>query len=272
MSFAYMPFYTGDYIRDTRHLTPMRHGVYVLALAHCWDTKGPMPLDEQECAGIVNARSADEIEALRYVLGKYFVRMDDGHYSPRMQKEIERSEAISRERAEAGRKGYEARAKQLTSKRQAIAKQVHLPPSPSPSLSPSPPPSPSPSLPPTAAVSESGSVVGETDTPAARKRATSVSVKDLESDGVDQQCAADWMAVRRAKKLPLTRTAWTGVKREAAKARLSPGEAVRIAAMSGWAGFKAEWLHAPSALGQAGQQTAANAAALEKRLFGGGET
>jgi hypothetical protein len=94
-----------------------------------------MPLDEQECAGICNCRSADEIDAMRYILGKYFTRMEDGHYNHRMQSEVERSEAISSARSEAGRKGYEARAKRLPSKSQAIAKQVHLSPSPSPSLS-----------------------------------------------------------------------------------------------------------------------------------------
>ena len=137
MSFAYLPLFTGDYLRDTRHLTPLRHGVFLLALFHCWDTKGPMPLDEQERAGICNCRSADEIEAMRYILNRYFVRMEDGWYNKRMQSEIERSESISHARSEAGKRGYEARAKRLPSKSQAIAKQVHLSPSPSPSLSPS---------------------------------------------------------------------------------------------------------------------------------------
>ncbi len=117
MSFAFLPLYTGDYRRDTQHLTPARHGIYLLLLFHCWDTRGPVPLDEQECAGIANCRSADEIEALRYILSRFFVKMDDGHYNERMQREIERAEVISGARSTAGRKGYEAKA-------QAIAKQV----------------------------------------------------------------------------------------------------------------------------------------------------
>jgi uncharacterized protein YdaU (DUF1376 family) len=139
MSFAYLPLFTGDYRRDTAHLTPLKHGIYLLLLMHCWDQKGPVPLDEQESAGICNCRSADEIESLRYVLGKYFTRCEDGWYNQRMQSEIERSENISRARSQAGRAGYEARSKQLPRKRQAIAgknqafaKQVHLSPSPSP--------------------------------------------------------------------------------------------------------------------------------------------
>ena len=121
MSFAYLPWYTGDYLRDTRHLTPLKHGVYLLLLAYCWDTRGPLPLDEQDCAGICNCRSADEVEALRYVLERYFIRMDDGHYNRRMQKEIERVCNISSVRAKAGALGYQARAKQMLSKCQASA-------------------------------------------------------------------------------------------------------------------------------------------------------
>lgn len=121
MSFAYLAIYTGDYLRDTRHLTPLKHGVYLLALMHCWDSKGPMPLDEQECAGICNCRSSDEIEALRYVLNRFFVQMDDGWYNARIQREIERAHAIGLKRKSAGAKGYQARAKQLPSICQASA-------------------------------------------------------------------------------------------------------------------------------------------------------
>lgn len=133
MSFAYLPLFTGDYLRDTRHLTPMKHGVYLLALMHCWDSKGPMPLDEQEAAGICNCRSADEIDALRYVLKRFFIHTDDGHYNKRIDSEITRSSVISGARSAAGKKGGKARAKQLPSKRLASVKHVTLSPSPSPS-------------------------------------------------------------------------------------------------------------------------------------------
>lgn len=124
MSFAFLPLYTGDYLRDTRHLTPLRHGVYLLLLMHCWDQRGPAPLDEQECAGVANCRSADEIEALRYVLARYFVRGDDGYYNVRMQREVTRAEVISEARSKAGKRGYKARSARLASKSQARAKQL----------------------------------------------------------------------------------------------------------------------------------------------------
>lgn len=135
MSFAYMPFYTGDYLRDTRHLSMSEHGAYLLMLSYCWDAKGPLPLDERKLLGICNARSGDEIEAVRRVVIEFFVRMDDGWYNHRMQKEVERSEALSKARSEAGRSGYEAKAKQLPNKRQSSAKHKPLSSSSSSSLS-----------------------------------------------------------------------------------------------------------------------------------------
>ena len=121
MSFAYLPLYTGDYRRDTAHLDCAEHGIYLLLLMHCWDSKGPIPLDERKQAGICGARSGSEIEALRRVLREFFVRMDDGWYNRRIQRELERAEAISGKRKLAGRKGFQAKAKHLLSKSRANA-------------------------------------------------------------------------------------------------------------------------------------------------------
>lgn len=76
--------------------------------------------------------------------------------------------------------------------------------------------------------------------------------KDLIAEGVDPQVAADWLKVRKAKKAPLTRTAWDGVKREADLAGMTPAQAVKSATENGWQGFKASWLQGKT--GSAGQR------------------
>lgn len=103
-----------------------------MLLMHCWDSKGPVPLDERKIYGISNARSGDEIEALRRVLQEFFVKMEDGWYNTRMQREVERSENISSARSIAGKLGYQAKAKQLPNKSQASAST----PTPTPILQP----------------------------------------------------------------------------------------------------------------------------------------
>ena len=59
--------------------------------------------------------------------------------------------------------------------------------------------------------------------------------------GVDAQVAADWLAVRKAKRAALTQTALDGMVAEAHKAGISVAEAVRICAARGWQGFRASW-------------------------------
>lgn len=76
--------------------------------------------------------------------------------------------------------------------------------------------------------------------PSAPRSARSVSVNDLETEGVEKQHAVDWLKARG--KVPLTHTAWAAIKTQAGKAGITPAEAVRIAAENAWRGFKADWL------------------------------
>ena len=66
-------------------------------------------------------------------------------------------------------------------------------------------------------------------------------VRELVAEGVERRHAEDWLKARAAKRAPLTPTAWDDVKAEAAKAGISPGEAVRMAAKKSWQGFRASW-------------------------------
>ena len=86
--------------------------------------------------------------------------------------------------------------------------------------------------------------------PPARKRAAqpqTVTAADMEAEGVSRQHAVDWLAVRKAKNLPLTPTAWADTKAEAEKAHLTIGEAIKASAAHGWGGFRASWLHGKDA-------------------------
>lgn len=109
MSFAFMPVYTGDYLRDTQHLSCSEHGIYFKLLMHCWDQRGPAPLDERKLCGIVNARSADEVEALRRVLAEFFTYTEYGWHNKRMEREIGRANALSERLSTAGKMGARKR-------------------------------------------------------------------------------------------------------------------------------------------------------------------
>lgn len=59
--------------------------------------------------------------------------------------------------------------------------------------------------------------------------------------GVPEQAAIDWLAVRKAKRAPLTQTVIDELKREAAKAGITVAQAVLICARKSWQGFNAAW-------------------------------
>jgi uncharacterized protein YdaU (DUF1376 family) len=78
--------------------------------------------------------------------------------------------------------------------------------------------------------------------------APTVTVELLVVDGLTPQHAAEWLAIRKNKRLTLTQTAWDEVKAEAVKAGLPIDEAIKVAIVNSWGGFKAKWLNAPDTL------------------------
>ena len=53
---------------------------------------------------------------------------------------------------------------------------------------------------------------------------------------------ADWLALRKAKRAPVTETALAGIRREAEKAGMTMQAALETCCQRGWTGFKAEWV------------------------------
>ncbi|RKW32898.1 MAG: DNA replication protein [Kingella sp. (in: b-proteobacteria)] len=64
----------------------------------------------------------------------------------------------------------------------------------------------------------------------------------LQDMGVSEQVAADHLAIRKAKRCPLTVTAAQQMQKEAAASQLSLQQALEVAIGYGWATFRADWL------------------------------
>lgn len=60
--------------------------------------------------------------------------------------------------------------------------------------------------------------------------------------GVSDEVKNDFLALRKARKSPVTATAIKGIEREAIKAKLTLEQALEICCSNGWTGFKADWL------------------------------
>lgn len=83
--------------------------------------------------------------------------------------------------------------------------------------------------------------------PPPRKRGRSnsapgLTVVDLQARGVPQDVATEFLAIRSRKRAPLTELALAGIQREADKAGLPLGEALRKCVERGWQGFDAGWV------------------------------
>jgi len=79
----------------------------------------------------------------------------------------------------------------------------------------------------------------ETDKNKARRRALT------RPDTVSEAVWQDFLAIRKAKRAPLTDTAIEGIAREADKAGLTLAEALAICCQRGWQGFNAGWVDKP---------------------------
>lgn len=100
MSRPFMPWYIGDYLRDTGHLTTEQHGAYLLLLAHCWQHER-IPASAGERAAIAKL-TPGRWKAIGGPVERFFEA--DGSQK-RVTAEIERTERKIAQRIIAGKSG-----------------------------------------------------------------------------------------------------------------------------------------------------------------------
>ena len=100
MSRAWMPLYWGDYLRDTRDLSTLQHGAYLLLIAHYWQ-HGGLPDDERALASIAGVPRP----TWRRIAPALAAKFAPGWRHKRIDAEIERTEHAITQRRIAGAKG-----------------------------------------------------------------------------------------------------------------------------------------------------------------------
>lgn len=95
-----MPMYWGDYLRDTRDLTTLQHGAYMLLIAHYWQHER-LPTDERQLAAITGLTRAN----WRIIQAPIAAKFQDGWRHKRIDEELERMERKINQRVIAGQKG-----------------------------------------------------------------------------------------------------------------------------------------------------------------------
>ena len=100
MSRPWMPLYIGDYLRDTRHLTTIQHGAYLLLVMEYW-TKGKLPGTDAERRRITSM-TGKQWRSNYLAIASMFT--PDWRHA-RIERELEKSNQISMKRAVYGAKG-----------------------------------------------------------------------------------------------------------------------------------------------------------------------
>lgn len=232
----YYPFHLGDYAAHTAHLEPMEDLAYRRMLDAYYLREMPLPADPQEVARLIRMRqNVGDVEA---VLREFFTLTDDGWRHTRCDEEIERmqdKQTKARASAAASVNARKAKAEQNRSERLTNVERTLNERSTDVEL-PTPTPTPTP-----------------------REKKDTRSALAVRPDSVPADLWADFVAIRRAKRAPLTQTALDTIVGEAAKAGMELDAALRECCARGWQGFKAEWVAAKARPGKQAGLEARNA-------------
>lgn len=104
----WMPFYIGDTLADTQHLTTEEFGALILIRAHYWRNQGPIPNDDRRLATVCRL-SIEAFCAMKPSLGEFFELQGDKWMSKELDALITEAWEFKARASERGKKGAEAR-------------------------------------------------------------------------------------------------------------------------------------------------------------------
>jgi hypothetical protein len=77
----------------------------------------------------------------------------------------------------------------------------------------------------------------------AKKKPKPITLRQLMNEGVSEDVAAEFLALRKSHRAALTPLAWSGIKAQVSKAGWTIEEALRKCIDRGWRSFEAEWVN-----------------------------
>ena len=210
----YYQFNIGDYIKHTFHLTPDEDLAYRRLLDIYYDTEQPLQKD----FAVVARRIRMPVDVTERVVREFFEDSDDGWRNFRADQEIAKyHEFIEKQKANGSLGGR--------------PKKTHGLPSANPEET----------------QEEPKKSLNTNQEPITNNQEKEKDKKEkvVVPGEVDQKVWEDFLAIRKAKRAPLSSTALEGIKREAGKAGWTLNQALTECVVRGWQGFKAEWVNKP---------------------------
>ncbi len=238
----YYERHLGDYARDTAHLSMLEHGAYNLLLDRYYATEQGVPADQAH--RLARARSKEEKAAVDAVLAEFFTLSGGLYVKNRVEEEIEKANKSIEAARLNGRKGGRPKKPDGLSERTQEKPNGFLLGSENKTQQ------------------EPSEKLTRHQTPDTKEKkapsAPSLSVEELEAEGLDRPTAAEFLAHRQRKGAKLTALAWKGFKAEAGKAGWPLTNAVEKALARGWTSFEAAWVASdprPNGAGKAPEKT-----------------
>jgi uncharacterized protein YdaU (DUF1376 family) len=205
----YYQFNIGDYKSHTEHLTDLEDLAYRRMLDWYYLHETPLPFEPNEIARLIRMRT--HTDCIAVVLQEFFIRTEAGWSNHRADQEISRA-------GEKSSKASESAKARWSKHKYADAMRTHNESN---------------------ATQDTLHKTQDTEHKNTKPRKSASIVKP---EAVDQKVWDDFLAIRKAKRSPMTNTALQGIQREADKAGWPLETVMQECVTRGWQGFKAEWV------------------------------
>lgn len=96
MALNYMPFYVGDFLRDTTELSANEIGSYILLICAYWTNGGPLPYDLTRLTRIVRSQKGNQVAG--GLVRRFFTVSDGMIFHKRIDIELEKSKTAYKKR------------------------------------------------------------------------------------------------------------------------------------------------------------------------------
>lgn len=229
----------GDYYKKTGRLSMLEHGAYTLLIDACYDRERFPTLEE--ALDWTWARTDAEIEAVKFVLSKFF-ELNDGIYTQsRIADELMNYHALSEINSRIAKEREEKRRNRKRTDHEACTDgsryEDEAPPNQEPRTKNHKP-------------ITSINNIGESDKPT-----RFMFNKELLNLGCDKDLVVEYMAHRKKKGGSNGKIAFDGLIREQQKSGLDMSAVMKICIERGWRGFEASWLNNQSGYQQSTPQS-----------------
>jgi uncharacterized protein YdaU (DUF1376 family) len=225
----YYSKHIGDFRAGTVNMSRLARWIYGDMIDVVYDTEKPLPLDLELLCDMLGVEADNERALVERILRLKFERQDDGYHHARCDREIAEfhlKAEVARTNGKAG--GRPRKANANPEKPSGFIQVSESNPVETGSEANQEP------------ITNNQEPVEQKTPPAVR--VPSLSVSDLEAKGVATQTAAEFLAIRKRKRAPLTEIAMAGIARETAAAGWNLESALKKCIERGWTSFEASWV------------------------------